>query len=62
MAQVVVVDDRDSKIHYAGGTWFNAGGPNESGGTTRGTRDAGSRATFTFTGALNEWLSWLGGC
>ncbi|KAF9458137.1 hypothetical protein BDZ94DRAFT_1271524 [Collybia nuda] len=52
MAQVIIVDDHDrSRIRYAGGTWFAAGSPNEYAQTTFGTRDAGSRATFVFSGS-----------
>ncbi|TFK36099.1 hypothetical protein BDQ12DRAFT_737185 [Crucibulum laeve] len=46
----VRVDDRNSDICYAGGIWSNQGGPNESEGTTKLTRDAGTTATFTFVG------------
>lgn len=50
MANTVAVDDRDSRITYTP-NWFLAGGSDEFGSTTHGTRTAGARATFKFTGS-----------
>ncbi|GLB44419.1 hypothetical protein LshimejAT787_1700460 [Lyophyllum shimeji] len=50
MASPITVDDRDSRITYTP-NWFLAGGPDEFGSTTHGTRTAGAKATFTFTGS-----------
>ncbi|KAF8064350.1 hypothetical protein FPV67DRAFT_216773 [Lyophyllum atratum] len=50
MANTVIVDDRDARIAYSSG-WFSSGGPNEFDSTTHGSRAAGVKATFRFTGS-----------
>ncbi|KAJ7679742.1 hypothetical protein B0H17DRAFT_986855 [Mycena rosella] len=47
---VVIVDDRDSPIQYAG-SWNDAGAEVEFHGTTRWASQAGSTASFTFSGS-----------